>query len=96
MTLQFFPFTDNAKDEAIRNDLLENPRKWLEKNFTRFSFGSDSLIKGFYRERGWYYVVRPFLRRYVYHQYDHWYEAYAINKTHLRKIVGGRIDEILA
>ena len=44
---------------------------------------------------GWMFCFKDVLKRFVYKQYGSWSEAYACNKTHLRKITYGRIDEIV-
>jgi len=77
-------FTDNVKEA---NKLqIDNPVKWLEDKFRKYSFGWDNLSSsGIYREMGWAYDFRPWLKRYVYEVYGNWQEAWAINKTHVRK-----------
>lgn len=44
---------------------------------------------------GWMFCFKDVLKRFVYKQYGSWREAYACNKTYLRKITYGRIDEIV-
>ncbi len=53
------------------------------------------INSGVYKLMGYAYDFRPFLKQYVYKQYGQWHEAYAINKTYLRKITYGIIDKII-
>jgi hypothetical protein len=62
----------------------------------RFAFGVDNLLQnGVYRQAGYAFEIRNRLHCYVYRQFGGWHEAYAPNRTSLRKLIGGRIDEIL-
>lgn len=55
---------------------------WLTENANHSCLG-----KGFVTLMGWAFDFSDYLKRYVYHQYGHWYEMYAPNKTILRKSV---------
>lgn len=61
-----------------------------------YQFGLDNLMsQGHYRLQGWAFDFRPFLKKYVYRQYEQWYQCYAPNRTLLRAVVHGRIVQIL-
>lgn len=55
----------------------------------------DLIFSGVIRRAGWCFDFRNDLRQYVYKQYGMWHEAYAPNKTLLRKNVGGRVERIV-
>ena len=50
---------------------------------------------GYSKILGYQYNLKPYLKKYVYKQYNSWYEAYAPNKTLLRKSTFGKIDKII-
>lgn len=83
--------------EAGEKIKIENPKKFLSDKYNyKFSFGLDNLHKlGKYRENGWSYDMRKYLTLFVYNQYGNWYQAYAPNKTLLRKSIYGKIEKIL-
>lgn len=98
MTINYFPFINNPDPKKIRKDIIKSPAKFLKSKLTgsRHEFGVIELMThGAYKEMGYYYSFRSFLTLYVYKKYDHWEDAYALNKTNLRKLIGGRIDKIL-
>lgn len=71
---------------------------WLRAKYQDggYQFGLDNLTRsGVYKLLGWNFNFRPYLKRYVYEQYGQWSQAYAPNRTLLRKVVHGRIDQIL-
>jgi hypothetical protein len=55
----------------------------------------DLISHGYYKLMGYLYDFKPYLKRFIYKQYGSWQEAYAPNKTTLRKVIYGRIDEII-
>ena len=73
--------------------LTEDNWLWLTHNVNFSCF----VPKGCVSVLGWCFDFRPYLRLYVYKQYGHWVEAYAPNKTILRKSVtgGSQIKHIL-
>lgn len=84
----------NSADQAI----IEAPEAFLKAKMTgsRFDFGVHELTRnGVYKLLGWKYDYRDTLKKYVYKQYGSWSEAYALNKTNLRHLVYGRIDQII-
>ena len=50
---------------------------------------------GIYKNMGYAYNLRPYLKRYLVKQYGNWNEYFAPNKTMLRKSMHGKIDKIV-
>ncbi len=96
MNITFYKFNKDATGEAS-TEVLTDPKKYvIEKLQSRYSFGTvDIMQTGWFKLMGFAYDFRPFLTKYLYKQYGQWHEAYAINKTNLRKLVYGRIDKII-
>lgn len=89
-----YAFTEGAKEVNRRDDINMDFVK--SKLSSAYNFGSDNIMRGgCYRELGWRYDVRPFLKRYVYKQHSSWHEVYALNKGNLRRLVYGHMDEII-
>lgn len=90
-------FISDPDAQYIRHDIESNPQAFvIEKLTTRYNFGSDEIMRhGQYKEMGFIYDLRPYLRHFVYKQYGSWQECYALNRGNLRKLVHGRIDKIL-
>lgn len=95
--MKAWPFVDHAKEEHISTEILQNPEQALkEKMASPFNFGTAEIMRtGHFKLMGYRYDFRPWLTRFVYRQYGQWHEAYALNRTNLRKLVHGKIDEIL-
>ncbi len=91
-----YKISENASDN--QNDTVGEPTKFLFQKFsTPCSFGIDWLMKyGRFREWGWEYDLTPYLKKYLYRQHGQWHEAFAPNKTLLRKSVFGRIEKIVS
>lgn len=71
---------------------------WIKARYQDggYQFGLDNLKSyGVYRLQGWNFNFRPYLKRFVYLQYGQWQECHAPNRTLLRKVVHGKIDQIL-
>jgi len=69
---------------------------FLNKAYQRYYTGNDNLINyGYYKLMGYKFDFKKYLTKYLYKQYGQWHEAYAPNKTILRKITFGRIDAII-
>lgn len=93
-----YAFTDGVEERDKRKDIEENPMEFLVRKLrgSRFDFGVDNITRtGAYKEMGWAYNLRGLLRKFVYKQYDSWQEIYALNKTNVRELVGGRIIKII-
>lgn len=89
-----YPFITNPDVSKIDTTITEQYIK--DKMQNRFAFGIDNLTsQGIYKLQGYIYDCRPFLKRYVYKRYNTWHEAYALNKTNLKKLQGYNITEIL-
>ena len=69
---------------------------FLQDAYVRFYTNNDNLIKyGYYKLMGYRYDFTPYLKKYLYKQYGQWTEAYAPNKTLLRRVIYGKIDRII-
>ena len=93
-----FPFSETARAE--KPDILRRfgtAKAFLESKYDRgLIFGLDHLRdSGFYRVAGWAFDLRPWMKKYVYKQYNHWQEAYAPSKTLLRRSLYGRVEKIV-
>jgi len=90
-----FPFVSHVEQDA--RPTIENPLEFVKNKFSGgYQFGKDNLLRyGTYKLLGYAYNFKPLLKKYLYKQYGQWTEAYAPNKTLLRKSVYGRIDKII-
>lgn len=62
-------------------------KEWLNSKFSsRTNFGVDNLRHGFYKEGGWCFDLRPFMKKYIYTSYGSIYTCYAPNVRGLRQI----------
>lgn len=87
-----YPFVSHVNQDARPTLGID----FLKRAYVRFSTNNDNLIRyGYYRLMGYQYNFRPHLKKFLYKQYGDWQEAYAPNKTALRKAVYGRIDKIV-
>lgn len=91
--MQTYKFTDTTHAAPI----IDNTKQFLlDKYSNPFAFGTSNLLNsGVYREMGRACDFGDELTLYVYKQYGNRHQAYAPNKTLLRKCVYGRIDKIL-
>lgn len=96
-TIKAVSFIDNPNEKYIRIDIENNPVDFLkEKLSSKFSFGVDNIISnGYYKEMGYVYNLRNFLKKYLVKKYGNWQEMYAINKTNARKLTIGKIEKII-
>lgn len=87
-----YPFVEHV-GQNIRPALSVD---FLDKAYTKFYTNNQNIINyGCYKLMGYKYDFRPYLKKYVYKQYDSWFEAYAPNKTKLRSVIFGKIDKII-
>lgn len=87
-----YPFVDHV-DQNFRPTLSID---FLDKAYTRFYTNNQNIINyGYYKLMGYKYDFRPHLKKYLYKQYGAWSEAYAPNKTSLRRVIYGKIDKIV-
>ena len=90
--LRVINFTGQAKEEH-RLD-IPDPKAFLEKQFSA-RYPPEISYSGVYRNMGWLYDFRPYLNRYVVCQYNSWQAYYCLNKTLLRKLISGKVQEIV-
>jgi hypothetical protein len=75
---------------------INNVHEFLKNTYKPYYTNNDNLLRyGVYRLMGYEYCFKEFLKKYLYKQYGNWYEAYAPNKTILRKVTYGKIDDII-
>lgn len=97
ITINARAFVEHAKPENIRKDIEQDPLAFVKEKLTgsRYGFGVSNIISdGVYKEMGYIYNLRPLLKRFIYRQYGHWSEIWALNKTNARHLISGRIEEI--
>lgn len=86
-----------AKPYVIKTKLLNGEKLTRdEKNYLTDKV-IDGKMRGFSASillMGWAFDFKPYMKRYLFKHYGHWYERYAIDKTALRQSVCGKIDEI--
>lgn len=90
--IRVFDFTSQAKEE--RKLSITDPESFLKNQFS-LSYLPTIADTGIYRNAGWAYDFRPYLNRYVVCQYNNWQAYYCLNKTLLRKLIPGRVQEIV-
>jgi len=91
-------FTNNVDKKNINKEIESNPKQFVEEKLTgnKFDFGVDEITtQGIFKLMGYKYDLRQFLTKFVYKQYGNWQEIYALNKTNVRYLVGGKIDKII-
>lgn len=95
ITIIGVPFVDHVDQNA--RPKIENAENYVKQIYEgKFHTHINNLHNlGAIKSMGYYYDCTSFLKKFVYKQYGHWHEAYAPNKTLLRKSVYGRIDKIL-
>jgi hypothetical protein len=97
-TIEAYAFIKQPDFSAVRKDIEEAPEVFVHYKLTGsyFDFGVERITsQGIYREQGFAYDLRPFLRKFLYKKYGSWHEIYALNKTNVRKLVGGTITKII-
>lgn len=89
MIIYKFTETDKPQPEVSIDELKR-------KYEIRGAFGIENLMnEGRYKLLGWAFDVREEFPKFLYKQYGQWHEAYAPNKTALRRAVYGRIERII-
>ena len=99
--MKAYKFTQTEKElkelegSRIYNAMLEAERgnlKPLKEMYIRFSFGSEYLIKGYYKLQGWLFDVESYCKTYLVklRGSDSYREYKAPNKTCLYNVLGGR------
>ena len=94
--VNFYRFNPQATQTA-REDYINSPAEFLEKNYTKGGYYLDALANtGYVRNMGWIYDYRSFLKLYVVKFLNAGLrEVYAPNKTAIRKTSYGRIIYIV-
>lgn len=95
MELRITNFTGRAEEQDKL--FLPDIKQFLRKKFERgYYFGQEQLLRtGTYKQMGWKYDFKPYLKRFLVSQYGSWQQYYCINKTALRKLLHGHVDEII-
>lgn len=92
-------FTATAEEKYIRQDIERAPLLFAREKLSGspHDFGVDEIMQhGIYKEMGFTYDLRPYLKHFVYKQAGgSWHEAYALNRANLRHLIYGRITQIL-
>lgn len=89
-----YAFVNHVNQKATPT--INNPKEFLKRAYVRFFTNNDNLVRfGYYKSMGYLYDFKPYLKKYLYKQYGDWREAYAPNKTLLRQVIGGRIEQII-
>ena len=89
--VRYWCFVDHEPLHFIGNPQLfcgKTAGQWLSERYSdRCSYGVHDLMdRGIYRYGGWAFDLRPFMKKYMYRDYDgRILEAWAPNKTLLRK-----------
>ena len=98
--IEFVAFVDEpAEFKSCTRTLCigETVQDWLKKKYSsRCNFGMDSLPHGYYKEGGWKFDLRPFMRKYIYTDCGSIYSAWAPNVTCLRSGMGLSRNEHVA
>jgi len=91
--LDMWKFTQT---EAKKPNFDQTAREFLKERYNKcFMFGIDNLKElGGYKLLGWFIDFKPIMKKFIIKQDGHLYEAYAFNKTDLRKSIFGRIQYI--
>jgi len=95
--VKHYKFSATAKEDCpdILNGL--SPKEFLDEKYSKGTFfGLDKLSRsGVYLLDGYSFDFKPYLKRFLIHQNGTWCEYYAPNKTKLKVLVFGKIDEIV-
>ncbi len=96
-TINYKDFTGRAEEKHLSTELINNPEKYLNGVFSYKTHSQLHNVQksGTIKIMGWEYDFRPFLKKFWYMQYGQIYQAFAPNKTALRKATFGRIDKIV-
>nr|DAG59155.1 MAG TPA: hypothetical protein [Caudoviricetes sp.] len=79
------------REKVNNGDKLDfQEKEWITEKVNTCSYSKTGIAV-----MGWIFDFADILKRYVYKRYNSWTEAYAFNKTCLRKTTYGRIDEIV-
>lgn len=75
---------------------ISDPVAFLKSKYQRGCFfGLENLKEsGRYREMGWEFNFRPYMKKFLVKQYGQWTEVWAPNKTAIRNSTYGKIEAI--
>ena len=93
-TITGYPFVKHVDQEARPEMSVESGLRYFKTGGMSFN-GEQIRDTGFARLMGYRYDFRPFVKKFIYKQYGQWHEAFAPNKTALRKATYGRSDQII-
>ena len=86
----------NAKVYLLREKLNKGEKmNRAEKNWLAENVSSNAYFRTAVPLMGYRFDFSDVLRKYVVKQYDRWTEYYAPDKTSLRRILFGKIDQIV-
>lgn len=71
------------------------PMNRTEKDWLAENVRSNAYFRTAVPLMGWRFDFSDVLKKYVVKQYDHWTEYYAPDKTSLRSVLFGKIDQIV-
>lgn len=71
------------------------PMNRAEKNWLTENVRSNAYFRTAVPLMGWRFDFSDVLKKYVVKQYDHWAKYYAPDKTSLRSVLFGKIDQIV-
>lgn len=72
-------------------------KDWLKEKFDGgYHFGTDNLLHGIYRVGGWEFNLRPFMKKYIFTDYDSIRVCYAPSVAGLRRVCCLRRGERVA
>ena len=85
------PFVNHVNQDA--KPTIQDANEFIKKSYQVYN---DNLINtGYYKHMGYRFDFTPYLKKYLYKQYGQWSEAFAPNKTTLRKVIYGTIEKII-
>lgn len=86
----------HSKAYQLRDKLNKGEKmNRAEKNWLAENVRSNSYFRTAVPLMGYRFDFSDVLKKFVVKQYDHWFEYYAPDKTSLRSVLYGRIDQIV-
>lgn len=92
------PLTNYNESKAFKLRVKLNNGEVMnraEKNWLAENVRSNAYFRTSVPLMGWRFDFSDVLKKFVVKQYDHWFEYYAPDKTSLRSILHGRIQDII-
>ena len=72
-------------EKLIKNMSIEKALGKMSAAEKQQIFDNTRGYKGSYRQGGWQWDFRPFMKRFIVNTYGDWEAVYAFNKTNIRK-----------